>query len=149
MFTIKRVTNGDTSGFASEDWTISKRGGQTFLEACNYAKNPSHLEPQDLAPTLAELKQRSIEIQGTEEVATNLSYEVIGVTVIRAGNRHEQDLVLVGAAPGSRACEDAMGVLVTTRTNPENEQEVQYDFVYPGDQLYVTDRFGNTVESLR
>lgn len=165
MYTVKRIIDGDVSGFETADWSISRNGatpGKTFREAVAYARAPSPLDPSDEAQTLADIKAQAIarfnpetkvpqEIQGQHGVVLGDGpfYEIGGVTVIRGGAHDNTDLVLVGANPGTRGLSEALGVVVTTRTNSSKEQEVQYDFVYPGEQVYITDRFGNTVESLR
>lgn len=146
MYTVKRIIDGDVSGFESADWSISRNGatpGKTFLEAVAFARAPSPLEPIEAAQTVGQ----SVAVTATFVGGT--AYEIGGVTVIRGGAHDNTDLVLVGANPGTRELSEALGVVVTTRTNSSKEQEVQYDFVYPGEQVYITDRFGNTVEYIR
>ncbi len=158
-YTVKRIVDGDISGFGTDDWTISRNGvkpGKTFLEAVALAHSPSPLSPLDAAPTLAELKSASVEklggaveVQGVEVQGSDTAFEIGGVTVIRGGGHNHEDLVMVGANPGTRDLSEALGVVVSVKDNREGQQEVQYDFIYPGEQVYITDCHGNTVESLR
>jgi hypothetical protein len=165
MYTVKRIIDGDVSGFESANWTIGRNGlkpGKTFQDAVAYSRTPTPMDPCDLPATgvltLGDVKSAAmerldtggIEVQGeSNTLSASTAYEISGVTVIPGGGRNDEDLVLVGAVPGTREVTEALGVVVTTRINEDQMHEVQYDFVYPGMQVYITDRFGNTVESLR
>lgn len=149
MYTVKRIIDGDIIFTEHAAPIIGPNRGKpsrSFREAVEYVRNPSALEPE--APKLADLKPR-VEIQGSEGTVLNGGSvnEITGVTLILNQETGQQN-VAISVAPGERTVEEALGVLVTEKTT-DGWQEIQYDFIYPGEQVYVTDRFGNTVESLR
>lgn len=146
MYTVKRIIDGDTSGSFVKDWLVSEKGGKTYKEAIALARNPTPLDPIPFehitAPVSVDGTENPTQIQGE-------AYYIAGVTVIRGGQENGADLVLTGANPGSWLLEQATHVLVTNEINENGEMEVSYDFIYPNEELYITDRFGNTVKSVR
>lgn len=68
-------------------------------------------------------------------------------------NEQFKDHVCFGSAPGSRSQEEIIGVLAYEMEANENEPDcvsvMHYQFFYQGDSVFVTDRYGNTVDRLR
>lgn len=145
MYTVKRIIDGDEHGTFVEDWLVSEKGGKTFKEAVELARNPTPLDPIPYEQAFPELPG-NVEPQN---ITNPVAYYIAGVTVIRGGHENGSDLVLTGANPGTWTLEQARAVLVTNKLNADGEQEVDYDFIFPGEELYITDRFGNTVKAIR
>lgn len=145
MYTVKRIIDGDEHGTFVEDWLVSEKGGKTFKEALELARNPTPLDPIPYEQAFPDLPE-GVEAQ---TITNSTAYYIAGVTVIRGGHVNGSDLVLTGANPGTWTLEQARAVLVTNKINDDGEMEVDYDFIFPGEELYITDRFGNTVKALR
>lgn len=146
MFTVKRIIDGDEHGTSVKDWLVSVKGGKTFKQAIEFARNPTPLEPIPLEHTTTPVTFPETE-ESTE--VTGEAYYIAGVTVIRGGQENGGDLVLTGANPGTWTLDDARAVLVTNELNADGEMEVDYDFIFPDEELYITDRYGNTVKAMR
>lgn len=145
MYTVKRIIEGDEHGTYTEDWLFSRQGGKTFKEAIALANNPTILA---LTPTESEL-EKAKHITPVDGSDINVAHYIVGVTVIRGGQDNGEDLVLTGANTGTWTLDQALAVLVTNKVNSDGEMEVSYDFIYPNEELYITDRFGNTVRAFR
>lgn len=68
-------------------------------------------------------------------------------------NEQFKDHIAFGTAPGSRSQQEIIGVLAYELEANENEPDcvsvTHYQFFYQGDSVFVTDRYGNTVDRLR
>ena len=146
MLTVKRIINGDIHlSEHDEDITIGTRGGKAYKEAINYTKNPTDPDGFDellrTAESIREVQADTVELGGME------SFQISGVTVYR-DNVYGKETVLLGASPGTNEVTDAIGVLVTHINGPE-ECTVDYEFFYPGDELYIVNSNGKTVHALK
>lgn len=68
-------------------------------------------------------------------------------------NEQFKDAIAFGSAPGSRSQDEIIGVLAYEMEANENDPDcvsvMHYQFFYQGDGVFVTDRYGNTVDRLR
>lgn len=87
-------------------------------------------------------------------VGNNETQEITSVTqTTYYRNEQFKDHICFGSAPGSRSQEEIIGVLAYEMEANENEPDCvcvkHYQFFYQGDSVFVTDRYGNTVDRLR
>ena len=147
MLTVKRIINGDIHlSEHDEDITIGTRHGKAYNEAINYTKNPTDPEEFDeiirTAKSVREVQAGEVYLQETMN-----PYQISGVTVYR-DNMYGKETVMLGASSGKNEVTDAIGVLVTHTNDPEG-CTVDYEFFYPGDELYVVNSNGKTVHALK
>lgn len=147
MYTVKRFIHGDIFIHSEKTVHLSPVGGRGFNEAITL----HHTEDSSSFPTheteygqtyTGTLSHRPDTEMEPSSVENNISFDGTNVVVksMREGNR---DIA------------SAIGVLISTTVTgisdegAENNIRVCYDFIYPGDEVYVVNSEGNTVQSLR
>lgn len=141
MFTVKRIINGATTVSEHETVTIAPNGSAAFNDAIEFTKAPSPVE---------DLQQIGFDVGGiiySDPDSETVTSHINGVTVICDADRQN---VLVSSCPGTLPLSEALGVVIVDMSkNGDVNQEVQYDFIYPGEEVYVVNSHGSTVAQLR
>ena len=169
MFTVQRIVKGTRSPIDLEEPSLGDRDSDVFKEAMKLAKESLENQSDMLMDmNLADAR----EIIGVQEKLN--SPEGVNLETASAYCReftavdlefHYDDskpeeqpkqAVLLGSRQGTRSLDEAIGVLAYELDNHRDEenpechvQASRYEFFYPGDQVYVTNRYGKTVDTLR
>lgn len=147
MYTLKMIIQGDTHVREEETVSLSEFGGKGFKEALALVEDS---------------KNQHCEVDGEEHISTPVAgvdaitmHKGTGPTEITSveltmnyehldNNGLPMQMVLCAAREGDRDLGSAIGVVMT-----EVEHGGRYEFIYPGDQVYVVNRDGKTVLSMR
>jgi len=159
MYTVMRIVGGNRSPIDLEEYTLGDHNSQVFAEAMRYAKESDVYQQVSLADASQLIKAQK-EFESVEcENAANYCQEISCVELELhhpSTGLPPSEMVCMGTRSGSRALEDAIGVLayeLPDVTDPDDPgymcQTSRWEFIYPGDSVFVTNRFGKTVDSLR
>ncbi len=163
MFTIKRVMDGDTFLEEAEKPTLSEKrtNGRLFREAkALFTEMPSvegstPAEMAKLATQEDHLGQKR-ELIHISELNDGMAYleaseaaqqpSAVTLTVWSDG----KESIAKACKPGDLKLDDAIAVLVSHSIGEdEGSFNTHYDFIYPGDEVYIVNRYGNTVSAVR
>lgn len=125
MYTVKAVVNKATSIFDVECITIAKPGSDQWSDAMQLLKEG---KDDNAKGDVDFILYRAPEF--ADEQMTEVFYEGHNIIVHRG--------VSAMSSPFAVAIYDG-----------DDEREVHYQFVYPGDELYVMNEHGSTVEAVR
>lgn len=162
MFTIKRVMNGDTFLEEAEKPVLSEKrtNGEAFREAKALFNELPPVEGATEAE-MAKLTTQEDTLGETREII-NIS-EAGGLAYLEASEAAQQpstvtltvwsdgkESIAKACKPGNLRLDDAIAVLVSTAIGEdEGSFNTHYDFIYPGDEVYIVNRYGNTVSAVR
>lgn len=163
MFTIKRVMNGDTFLEEADKPHLSEK--RTNGEALRTAKALFNEVPPAEGATEAEMaklatqedhlgeKREIIDVSELDDglahlVASEAAQQPSSVTLTLWSDGKES--LLKACKPGNMRLDDVIAVLVSTSVGEdEGSFNTHYDFIYPGDEVYIVNRYGNTVSAVR
>ncbi|ELC7036208.1 hypothetical protein Q6X33_003905 [Salmonella enterica] len=129
MYSIKQIVNLATSLFDVEEITIARPGSEQFAQAFEMARDVDCPTPDvlEFIPPCYEDPEMTKEIEG-EQV----------LSVARFTDEDAQCIAVL--------CYD-----LPSKTVPDTPEAggVRYQFVYEGDQVYVMNQAGNTIEVVK
>lgn len=162
MYTIMRIVQGNRSPIDLEEYTLGDHKSQVFQEAMRYAKESANHHEVSLADASWLLKGQGKfhSVEGVDEETTADYCQEISCVELAlhhpSTGMTPSEVISMGSRTGSRALEDAIGVLayeLPAETDSDDPgylcQSSRWEFIYPGDSVFVTNRFGKTVDSLR
>lgn len=138
MFTLKVSQGGTTSIRTVKDVTIAKRGSEQFNEAMGYAKelgikNPNYIE---YVPEVGEPKDHTVDHVSADDVRI-IQYEQL----LENGERKGVD-----GEPIAVILEDSSAFCMPF---DETMAGTAYNFIYQGDEVYVMNQSGSTIEAIK
>ena len=140
MYTLKMIIDGDVSIREEESITLSRAGGKLFNTALELVE-----ESKQMAVACAEGQQaQGALVHGVDAVTAHKKPLALETSAVELCTDGDEQFVLCAGREGNRELNTAIGVVVTTLENG-----ARYEFVYAGDQVYVVNRDGRTVETLR
>ena len=127
MFTVKTIINGVTSIFESDGITVVDKGCERFDEILLQTNDHSNPDFAIWLPAVYRDPECKDVLQEEELIVS------------------EREGVLD---------EDAIAILVEDFESPEHAKRkafdgVRYQFIYPGDQVYVMNSHGSTIETVK
>ncbi|ANZ48581.1 hypothetical protein BIZ83_gp272 [Erwinia phage vB_EamM_ChrisDB] len=169
MFTVQRIVKGTRCPIDLEEPALGDRDSDVFKEAMKLAQESIAMQSNTVmdmnlagAREIIGMQEKFNTPEGVdEETAHALCQEFTAVDLEfhyddSKPEEQPQQAVLLGSRPGTRSLDEAIGVLSYSledrrdQEKPETYvQACRYEFFYPGDQVYVTNRYGKTVDSLR
>ncbi len=169
MFTVQRIVKGTRCPIDLEEPALGDRDSDVFKEAMKLAQESIDVQTGALmdvnlagAREMIAMQEKMHSPEGVDvETAHDFCREFTAVDLEfhyddSKPEQQPQQAVLLGSRLGTRALADAIGVLayeLEPRRSEENPevyvQASRYEFFYAGDQVYVTNRYGKTVDSLR
>lgn len=169
MYTVMRIVKGTRCPIDLEEPALGDRDSDVFKEAMKLAQESIDMQNGAVMDMNLANAREIIGMQGKmhspegvdAETANAFCQEFTAVDLEfhyddSKPEEQPQQAVLLGSRPGSRSLDEAIGVLSyeledrRDQDNPERYvQACRYEFFYPGDQVYVTNRYGKTVDSLR
>ena len=163
MYTIMRNVQGNRSPIDLEEYTLGDKDSQVYAEAMRFAKESTdhHHEVSQADASWLLKGQGEFNTAESVDVETAAKY-CQEISCVELEFHHDsmgmppKEAISMGSRSGSRALEEAIGVLayeLPTQTDPEDPgymlQASRWEFIYPGDSVFVTNRFGRTIDSLR
>ncbi|ANZ48308.1 hypothetical protein BIZ78_gp267 [Erwinia phage vB_EamM_Caitlin] len=170
MFTVQRIVKGTRCPIDLEEPALGDRDSDVFKEAMKLAQESIDMQNANVlmdtnlagAREIIAMQEKMHSPEGVdEETAHDFCREFTAVDLEfhyddSKPEQQPQQAVLLGSRQGTRSLDEAIGVLsyeLEPRRSEENPevyvQASRYEFFYPGDQVYVTNRYGKTVDSLR
>ncbi|QVW55200.1 hypothetical protein pEaSNUABM29_00156 [Erwinia phage pEa_SNUABM_29] len=158
MFTIMRNVKGNRSPLELEEYTLGDHTSAVFSDALALVKESSSPVP---LPTDGHGKVVSTGTAfiGTDEETASVAHQIscVEITVHDNGDGHlPKESIAVANVKGINPLDDAIGVLTYALPEFRDEEDpgyrantVRYEFFYPGDQVFVTNSHGRTVDTLR
>lgn len=169
MFTVQRIVKGNRCPIEIEEPTLGDRDSDVFKEAMKLAQESIENQSDALmdinlagAREIIGIQEKMHSPDGVdEETAHNFCREFTAVDLEFHYDDSKPDVqptqsILLGSRQGTHSLEEAIGVLAYELENRRSEENpdvyvhaARYEFFYPGDQVYITNRYGKTVDSLR
>lgn len=170
MFTVQRIVKGTRCPIEIEEPALGDRDSDVFKEAMKLAQESIEMQDANVlmdtnlagAREMIAMQEKMHSPEGVDvETAHGFCREFTAVDLEfhfddSKPDQQPRQAILLGSRQGTRSLDEAIGVLayeLESRRNEENPDEVinasRYEFFYPGDQVYITNRYGKTVDSLR
>lgn len=162
MYTIMRNIQGNRSPIDLAEYTLGDKTSTSFAEAMRFVKESTDHHHECSQADMAKLTEGQEVLHGetvTLETAAKYSQEISCVELqfhYQSTGMPPQEAISMGSRSGTRSLDEAIGVLsyeLETQTNSDDPgymlQSSRWEFIYPGDSVYVTNRYGKTVDSLR
>lgn len=158
MFTIMRNINGNRSPLELDEYTLGDHKSAIHASALALVSEATNYQPQD-PETKTRLLSEGTSFVGTEETAKHISRQVscVEITIHDNGDGHlPKESIALANVDGTHALHEAIGVLTYALPEFRDEEDpgyrantVRYEFFYPGDQVFVTNSHGRTIDTLR
>lgn len=140
MYTLKMIIDGDTSLRAEHSLTLSRFGGKLYNKAMQLVEESKNQQMEFDGQSLP----MGTEVSGVDAQTVHDKPLALEVAAVELCLEEDQHIVICASREGNRQLDTAIGVVVT-----DLEHGARYEFVYPGDQVYVVNSEGRTIETLR
>lgn len=126
MFTVKTIINGVTHICEQPSISIARVGSEMFINTLELTHNYSSPDFAYWLPVVYEDREMTKELQAEELIVSDRMDGVLDTDAIAIIIEEHESKAVPGAGDGCR-----------------------YQFIYPGDQVYVMNSHGSTIETVR
>lgn len=128
MFTLKVIQQSTTNIRTVKEVTIARKGSKTWEGAFSYVKEAG-IETPDYVELLPELLGKDMETLQAEQILENGNREDV---------KADQCIAII--------CESADSLLLP---GDDRTAGTAYTFIYEGDEVYVMNQNGSTIEAVK